>query len=739
MKIARVTVNLSLDKAFDYLIPDKFTHLISPGAKVEIPFGKTFRKGYVVAVNDHSSYPLDKLKEISDVFTEHPKISENLLKLAEWMADYYCCAKEQAVRTLLPAPVRTGKIKIKKKYSYYINDLKTAEKFIFNFQKKRKAQCELLKYIISNPGISADSLRSQFKNSNSIIAKLKKENLIKEENIDFYRNPFENSKIIRTSPPTLNEEQKKVIEEIFSHLDKNPKSPGTFLLHGVTGSGKTEVYLQILQNLIQNGKDAIVLVPEIALTPQTTERFRARFGDNVSVLHSSLTDGERHDEWMRIHRGKVKIVVGARSAIFAPFRNLGAIIVDEEHEHSYKQEESPRYNARDMAVMRGKVENALVVLGSATPSLESYYNTQIGKYRLCELKKRVDNRLMPQVKILDMKIEKKSGSKLFSDTLINAINKRILDGEQSIIFLNRKGFATNMTCLSCGWNAECPQCSVSYTYHKERQSLSCHLCGDIKPAPIICPSCGDNQIRLSGAGTEKIETICKKIFKNAKIARMDAETMTGRDKYENVLSDFRTGKIQILVGTQMIAKGLDFPNVTLVGIISADTSLHIPDFRSEERTFQLLTQVAGRAGRGEKPGEVIIQTFSPTNPAILFALNHDFKSFYKYEIEVRQKFQYPPITHMLAVHLRSENENILIEIGDQLIQDLKPAISGEIRVNGPIPSPIPKIKNKYRYLILFKGDKLLPIKKALKQLIYSKYKDKNVSIYADADPISLAK
>ncbi|HRR28417.1 MAG TPA: primosomal protein N', partial [Victivallales bacterium] len=565
------------------------------------------------------------------------------------------------------------------------------------------------------------------------------ENLIKEESVDFYRNPFENRQIIRSAPPTLTEEQKAIVGEILTHLEQNPNSPGTFLLHGVTGSGKTEVYLQILNKIISSGKDAIVLVPEIALTPQTTDRFRARFGDNISVLHSSLSDGERYDEWMRIYRGKVKIAIGARSALFAPFRNLGAIIVDEEHEPSYKQEESPRYNARDMAVMRGKFENSLVLLGSATPSLESYYNANIGKYKLCELTKRVDNRLMPQVTVIDMRVENKSTSKLFSNTLINAIHKRIIDGEQTIIFLNRKGFATNMTCLSCGWNAECQQCSVSYTYHKERQSLSCHLCADIKPAPLVCPSCGDKQIRMTGAGTEKIEIICKKIFKNAKIARMDAETMTGRDKYEKVLSDFRTGKIQILIGTQMIAKGLDFPNVTLVGIICADISLHIPDFRSEERTFQLLTQVAGRAGRGDRPGEVIIQTFNPSNPAILFALKHDFKSFFNYEIDVRKKFFYPPITHMLALYFKSKNEDDIIKIADQLIVDLKPFLNKEIHITGPTPAPIPKIKGNFRYIILFKGNKLGLIKKQLKYLIYSKYKNKNVLIYADSDPVSLAK
>jgi len=619
MKIARVMVNLSLDRAFDYLIPENFTSSVAPGVKVEVPFGRTFKKGFVVSVVENSSYPANKLKEISDVFAEHPKISDHLLQLGEWMAEYYCCAKEQAVRTLLPSPVRTGKIKIRKRKKYYLTDFKTAEEFIFQNAKKKKALCGILKKIASEPGISEERLSIEFKNHKSYIKKLLAINMLKEESTDFYRNPFEGKNVIRNLPPELTDEQKQVLEKIFNHYNKNRTKPGTFLLHGVTGSGKTEVYLQILKKVLDEGREAIVLVPEIALTPQTTERFRARFGDDVSVLHSALTDGERHDEWMRIHRGKVRIAIGARSALFAPFRKLGAIIVDEEHETSYKQEESPRYNARDVAVMRGLIEKALVILGSATPSLESYHNTKNGKYQLCELKKRVDDRLMPEVRIIDMRLESaKGGAKLFSSPLTEAVRQRINSGEQTMIFLNRKGFATQMTCLSCGWTATCPECSVSYTYHKERKSLSCHLCGDIVKAPSSCPACNDQEIRFSGIGTEKIESLCKAVFKGASIARMDAETMTGRDNYEKVLNNFRTGKIQILVGTQMIAKGLDFPNVTLVGIVCADLSLRIPDFRSEERTFQLLTQVAGRAGRGERPGEVIIQTYSPSNAAINF-------------------------------------------------------------------------------------------------------------------------
>ncbi len=739
MKIARVMVNLSLDRVFDYLIPDKFAAIVSPGAKVEVPFGRSSRKAFVVAVRDDSSYPLHKLKEISDVFEEHPKISSNLLRLGEWMADYYCCARELAVKTLLPSPVRTGKIKTRKKKRYYIADMKAAEDFIFKNERKKKIQCAIIKRIASEPGVSDESLANSFKNPRALLSRLVAGALAREESSDSYRDPFEGVQTIRKPPPELTDEQRKVVEDIFSHLDSSPENPGTFLLHGVTGSGKTEIYLRVLRKILDQGREAIVLVPEIALTPQTTERFRSRFGDEVSVLHSALSDGERHDEWMRIHKGKARIAIGARSALFAPFRKLGAIIVDEEHEPSYKQEESPRYNARDVAVMRGHIEKALVILGSATPSLESYHNAMTGKYRLCELTRRVDDRLMPQVRILDMRIESKAGGRLFSKPLMDAIGQRLSAGEQTMIFLNRKGFATNMTCLACGWTAECGQCSVSYTYHKERQSLSCHLCGDIIPAPSFCPSCGDRQIRFSGVGTEKIEMLCKALFKGASVARMDAETMTGRDNYEKVLSSFRTGKIQILVGTQMIAKGLDFPNVTLVGIVCADLSLRIPDFRSEERTFQLLTQVAGRAGRGERPGEVIIQTYSPSNPAIQFAVKHDFKSFYEYEIGLRKSFLYPPLTHMLAIHLRGENEDAIVAEGDRILQELKPLISSETRVSGPTPSPTPKIKGKFRYIIILRGSKFAEIKRKIKSLLYAQKRDKNIEIHADADPVNLGR
>jgi primosomal protein N' (replication factor Y) len=738
MKIARVMVNLSLDRVFDYLIPDRFESAVAPGVKVEIPFGKSKRMGFVVAVTEGSSYPLDKLKSISEIYGEHPKISEKLLKLGEWMADYYCCAREQTVKALLPAPVRTGKIKGKKLKRYYISSPQEAQQFVFASGKKKKKQAEILKRILSEPGISERTLSAEFKNPKQLLKKMSESGLLREETFDCYRNPFEGVMLIKNAPPELSGEQNDAVLKIIGQNEINPDKPGTVLLHGVTGSGKTEIYLRVIEKMIEKGRDSIVLVPEIALTPQTVERFRGRFGDNVSVLHSALSDGERYDEWMKIHRGKVRIAVGARSALFAPFHNLGLIVVDEEHETSYKQGESPRYNARDVAVMRGFFENALVILGSATPSLESYSNVKNGKYSLCELKNRVDNRLMPSVDIIDMRNEpSKEGGRLFSGALVEEIRKRLDLGEQTMIFLNRKGYATQMTCFNCGWTAECPDCAISYTYHKKRQSLSCHLCGALVQAPIACPQCGNRQIRYSGAGTEKIEGLCKSLFRGAGIARMDAETMSGRLSYEKVLGDFRTGRIDILVGTQMIAKGLDFPNVTLVGIICADLSLRIPDFRAEERTFQLITQVAGRAGRGDRPGEVIVQTYSPSNVAIQFAKLHDYPSFYNYEISLREQFQYPPSCHLLIIHLKGKDESAVVGAADSILDELKLFINKETIVSGPAPSPNPKIKGMFRYMIMLRGKRLAELKRKLRQIIYGSGKRKDVEIYTDIDAINI--
>jgi primosomal protein N' len=548
---------------------------------------------------------------------------------------------------------------------------------------------------------------------------------------------------------------------------------GTLLLHGVTGSGKTEVYLQAIAHALEQGKGAIVLVPEISLTPQTVERFKARFSSGplrtlVAVLHSHLSAGERHDEWHKIRQGRARIVIGARSAIFAPVDPLGLIIVDEEHEHSYKQEESPRYHARDVAVVRGQMEGAVVVLGSATPSMESYHNAQRGKYELLSLPTRVDDQKMPIVRVVDMRSEgrKQKGIPIFSQQLKEAITQRLERREQTILFLNRRGYSTSLQCPDCGYVAECPNCSVSLTYHRRAALLMCHICSHTTTAPRACPErhCGNAAIRYSGLGTEKVEDTLAKLFPHARVTRMDSDTLKRKEDYRRILGDFRAGKIDILVGTQMIAKGLHFPNVTLVGIIYADLSLHMPDFRAGERTFQLLTQVAGRAGRGDIEGEVFVQAFTPFHPAIQYARRHDFTGFYEQEIEFREQLRYPPLARIALLTLRGRNEekvkltatHVRSELQKLVEQKAANASAGEsasmvnaetngsgyaipdLVIAGPAPAPLAKAETYYRYQIMLRTRAMTKLSRAIAHLQTTLALPDDVQLAVDIDPVDLA-
>ncbi len=737
--IARVIVNLSLDKTFDYIIPENLIGEIHHGTQVVIPFGKSSRNGYVLDIVSHSSYPREKLKPITGLRGEHPKINPSLLDLAEWMSEYYCCSKEQAVRALLPGAVRSGKLKKKKIATYFLKSTpEEAQEFLFKNEKRSPAKCAIIKVLLQHHGHTGKQLLKEAEAGPSALTALVKSGIVEKQDKDVLRDPFAEISILPTQPATPTTEQKTALDAISKTLNGETKQH-TFLLHGVTGSGKTEVYLQAIAETLEQGKEAIVLVPEISLTPQTTRRFRARFGDMVSVLHSRLSDGERYDEWMKIHEGKVKIVVGARSALFAPFRKLGLIVVDEEHENSYKQDEAPRYHARDVAVMRGYLEKAVVILGSATPSLESFNNTKNGKYILTELTKRVDDFLMPEMKVVDMRDEaiETGHTQIFSRELVAQVFDRIRKGEQTIIFLNRRGFATQMICQQCGFVAECSECSIAYTYHLKRSCLTCHLCGAVLPAPSQCPKCTSDEIKYSGLGTEKIKTYARKIFKSASIRRMDSDTMTKKNSYEKTLGEFRSGQVDILIGTQMIAKGLHFPNVTLVGIIYADLSLHIPDFRAQERTFQLLTQVSGRAGRGEISGTVIVQTYTPFNPAIQYALNHDYHGFFEEEMEIRTALVYPPEGHLIAVHFRGESEIEIADFAHHFLKSVQSYIHDEITVSGPSPAPIAKIKGNFRYVIFFRGYKMKNLRQHLRQQVLHKKLPKGIKLYIDADAVSM--
>ena len=735
-RIARILVDLSLDRHFDYLVPARLEHEVRIGTHVTVPFGKRTIRGCVVDFPEVS--PHADLKEIENVCSKRPRISPKLVELGAWMAEYYCCSREHAIRALLPGAVRSGKISKKTQRCLFIPDLKKAQDYMLTACARSPARAELLKTLLQHHGVPLAQVKKEAGVSDAVINALVKAGIISKEDRRVERDPFADAVILKSVELELTDEQTVVLASIREMATRRVKQ-FVGLLHGVTSSGKTEVYLRAIAETLKDGKDSIVLVPEISLTPQTTERFRARFGNLVSVLHSGLGDGERFDEWTKINEGRVRIVVGARSALFAPFKNLGLIVVDEEHENSYKQDEAPRYHARDVAVMRAKMEGAVAILGSATPSLESYHNAGKGKYLLLRLTKRIDDRVMPAVRIVDMRLETAAlgRAQIFSRDLTEAIRSRIERAEQTIIFLNRRGFATHLSCSMCGYTAVCQECSVNYTFHRERECLSCHLCGSLLPAPSKCPQCGNPEIRYGGVGTEKVEAIAAKLFPAARIRRMDSDTMTHRKCYEKVLHEFRRGDIDILVGTQMIAKGLHFPNVTLVGIINADTGLHMPDFRAEERVFQLLTQVAGRAGRGEVKGEVFIQTYSPFNPAIQRAVTHDYEGFYADEMLIRKELSYPPVGHLVTFRFSGESEPEVKTTSEEFESRLKARMSPNIIVSPASPAPIQKIKNRFRYCLIIRGPVDASIRKTISEMVLRSPKPKNVDIYADVDALNL--
>jgi primosomal protein N' (replication factor Y) len=573
--------------------------------------------------------------------------------------------------------------------------------------------------------------------SESPIRTLEKNGVVKVEESTIQRDPHAGMELLHTEPLALMPEQKTVLQTICSAMDR--EKPGTVLLHGVTGSGKTEVYLQAIQYAREQNQGAIVLVPEISLTPQTVDRFRARFGDCVAVLHSSLSEGERHDEWHRIRSGEAHIAIGARSALFAPVENVGLIVVDEEHEATYKQDESPRYNARDVAVMRGHLEKCCVVLGSATPSMESFHNVQTGRYEQAEMLLRVDNRSMPLMRIVDMRIEaeKEGRAHIFSSELVQGIYERLDSREQVILFLNRRGFSSSLQCEQCGYVAECAECSVSMTYHKRAHKLLCHICGAERAVPNCCPDCNDPDFKYAGMGTERIEEVLEKLCPSAKVARMDSDTMRKKDSYRKVLDDFRVGKIDILLGTQMIAKGLDFPNVTLVGVLYADMSLHVPDFRAGERTFQLLTQVAGRAGRGEKAGEVIVQAYTPHHPAIQAARSLDFAGFSAQDLEFRKELAYPPFSHLVLLTFKGANEMEVAGAADRFSERLEPLLPESVQHSPPMPAPLARAKGLYRYQIMLRCEHTIKMSKPIRHVWGAFKMPKGVTCTIDIDALSL--
>ncbi len=737
--IASVVLNLSLDKEFDYRIPPALLPRIQIGSRVRVPFGtgREPRSGFVVALKHRSDYVEHgekKLKEILSPEEEKEQIPAGLLRLARWMADYYCCPYEKAVVALLPASVRSGRIGHRRQLFINLAPGVDPKARAIEIEKKTPRQAQVLLTLERTGGCAASRVCHLDGINNALLRVMEKKGLVTLQEEIVERDPFAgDSIIIPDSPKILTPDQARIMPPLLAALEQGKHR--TFLLHGVTGSGKTEVYLQAIARCLEQGRQAIVLVPEISLTPQTVERFRARFGDQVSVLHSGLSDGERFDEWVKINEGRAPMVVGARSALFAPMRSLGLIIVDEEHDSSYKQDEAPRYHARDAAVYRGRLDQAVVLLGSATPSLESYANAESGKYELLRLPVRVDDQIMPNVELVDMR----SGSPgIFSRRLESEIRARIDAGDQVMLFLNRRGYATQFLCSVCGYIAQCEHCHpLPYTYHRKSGQLCCHVCGDVATAPAACPKCGSTEVKFTGIGTEKVESVARALFPNARIARMDADTTAGRHAHRDILDAFKAGKHNLLIGTQMIAKGLHFPKVTLVGVINADMALHLPDFRATERTFCLLTQVAGRAGRGDRPGQVIIQTYSINHPALQFAIRHDYEGFYREEIEMRRALNFPPCGHMVIVHFRGEDRE-RIETVARLFADLVAPHLPEGVIGGqPVPAQVEKKKDLYRYHITFRGGPALKLIGMLRQAIFKHKFDRQVFVYIDVDPQNL--
>ena len=735
MNIARIITNLSLDKSFDYSIPSNLVNRISIGSMVKVPFGKSSRKGFVIDLPQKSDYP--DLKEIDSIIGNKPMISSPLVELGKWMADYYCCTKEQAIIALLPAAVRGRLIKEKTRKIVRVKNEAEIPIILQSLNKKASKQADVLRFLLKNKEYPLSKLVKEHKISYPAIRTMEAKNYILISDETQARDPFANDRIIPTSPLNLNTEQSNAFNKVVHSINSEKKD--VILLFGVTGSGKTEIYLQGIAECLKLNLESIVLVPEIALTPQTTERFRSRFGDQVSVLHSHLSAGERFDEWNKINNGQVKIVVGARSALFAPFRNLGLIIVDEEHETSYKQGNIPRYHARDVAVMRGKLENITVILGTATPSVESFYNAKKGKYNLLTLSQRIENQQLPEMNIVDLTVEnaEKERYQIFSRRLITEIRDALENGEQVMLFLNRRGYATQLQCLKCDFVAECSDCTMNFTYHKSRSQLICHLCGSVTKAPEKCPECGDKGIRFSGLGTEKIEASIKGKFPYARSLRMDSDTMTKKDSYRQALTSFRAGEIDILIGTQMIAKGLHFPNVTVVGIIFADQSLNLTDFRAGERAFQLLVQVAGRSGRGDLPGRVIVQTYTPCHPILMSAIDQDYELFFEKELESRMQLKLPPIEHLLLLSFKGENDDEVRTYATYCFELLKSKIPTHINCSPVLPSPILKKRGLYTYQILMCTEKIMVLSKYIKQFFYSIKSPKKITVTIDVDPYSL--
>lgn len=761
-----------VDRPFTYSI-NAFEDIAKEGMRVVIPFGRGNKpiKGFIIGIIDKLDEEYE-VKNILDVIDTKPLVSKELISLGLWMKDRYLSPYLDALQPILP-PGDFKKIQIfielkdnkessnidnEKKIVEYLKingtsslenikeklqinninpiikkleddevidvimDIKTVinkkyEKWVKveNLDRDKaheiiggrsKKQILIYDFLLGEKEIPIREVLSELSTSLSTLRSMEEKKVISIIDKEVTRNPIKRT-IPNYKKHLLNHQQYLVFSNIIESIDNHREE--NFLIHGITGSGKTEVYLQLVEEMLRLNKDTIILVPEISLTPQTIDRFVGRFGEEVAVLHSKLSQGERFDQWSSIREGRVKIVVGARSAVFAPFSNLGLIIIDEEHENTYKSSQNPKYDTLEVAMKRHELEGATVVMGTATPSMESYYNSQVGRFKLLELKERATKGDLPDVVLVDMRQELVNGNKsIFSFELYNELKKNLENKKQTILFLNRRGFSTFVSCRSCGYVAKCHNCDISMTYHRNIGKLRCHYCGDTANSPEICPSCGSKYIKYFGIGTEKVEEQTRDLFPDARVVRMDSDTTSEKGSFDAILEEMKNGEIDILIGTQMISKGLDFPNVTLVGIIAADTTLNLPDFRSPEKAFQLVTQVAGRSGRGDYPGKVILQTYNPDHYSIVFSKDQDYNSFYNMEIGLRKEFLYPPFINLISILIYGDNISKVKEKSHKLYDIIKLYMMknhmdiGKLLI-GPNPAPIERIKRNYRWNILIKG------------------------------------
>ena len=741
MTYANIIVDISLDKldkTFQYAIPSQLQEQIHPGVQVDIPFGKRTLTGYVVEVTEEPEFDVDKIRPLIGIHEGSVPMESQLIEMAAWIRKNYGSTMNQALKTVLPIKKQTRHVE-HKTVKLLLDEAQAQQKLALFENKHYKAKARLLRELIAQKEIDYTMITQKLNVSAATIRNLQEQQILQIETTTCYRNPVQHL-TQEGYHLTLNENQRQVVDQITEDMDSG--HPKTYLLKGVTGSGKTEVYMELIAHVLAAGRQAIVLIPEIALTYQTVMRFYNRFGDRVSIMNSRLSQGERYDQYERAKAGEIDIMIGPRSALFTPFERLGLIIIDEEHENSYKSETSPRYHAREVAIERARMNHASVVLGSATPSIDSYYMAQTGRYQLLEMTQRVKNQALPTCEVVDLRQELRDGNRsILSKRLQELMEDRLEKKQQTMLFLNRRGVSGFISCRACGYVVKCPHCDVSLSQHAGGRMV-CHYCGYEERQPKVCPSCGSKYLGGFKAGTQKIEMLVKQRFPQARVLRMDFDTTRTKDSYEKILQAFANQEADILIGTQMIVKGHDFPNVTLVGVLAADMSLHVADYHAAERTFQLLTQAVGRAGRGQLPGQAVIQTYDPEHFAIQTAKAQDYEAFYQHEIAYRKMMHYPPIWNMLLVHCMGKNEQITQQTAQLMADKLQSAIqrSGKpVLLVGPADATIAKVNDIYRKVLYMKAADyqiLVALKDALEQFGKKTNAFSNVTIQFDFNPSS---